>query len=112
MASTKILFITHNYIRQKGDYAGVFLHLLARRLRDHGVNISVLAPHDGGLPEFEMIDGINIYRFRYGEDATETFAYRGDMHRQLMYNPLKFLRLLKFVREAYKQAVKINNEIR
>ncbi len=85
----------------------MFLHLLARRLRDHGVNVSVLAPHDGGLPEFEMIDGISIYRFRYGDDTAETFAYRGDMHRQLMYNPLKFLLLLKFVREAYKQAVKI-----
>ncbi len=106
----KVLFITHNYIRYQGDFSGVFLHLLARRLRDHGINVSVLAPHDGGLPEFEMIDGINIYRFRYGDDTAETFAYRGDMHRQLMYNPLKFLRLLKFVREAYKQAVKIIKE--
>lgn len=83
------------------------MHLLARRLKEHGINVSVLAPHDEGLPEAENIEGIDIYRFRYGDDDEETFAYRGDMHRQLVYNPLKILRLYKFVRAAYKEAMKI-----
>jgi glycosyltransferase involved in cell wall biosynthesis len=103
----KVLFITHNYIRYDGDFSGVFLHLLARRLREYGVNVTVLAPHDQGLPEFENIDGINIYRFRYGDDDDETFAYRGDMHRQLLYNPLNVFKLFRFIRSAFREAVKV-----
>ncbi|MCX6826584.1 MAG: glycosyltransferase family 4 protein [candidate division Zixibacteria bacterium] len=103
----KVMFVTHNYIRFKGDYAGVFLHLLARKLGNFGIEVTVIAPHDAAMPEFEIIDGIKIYRFRYGDDNHETLAYRGDMDRQIMRNPLKIFRLIKFLRSAYKSACSI-----
>ncbi|MFH2036471.1 MAG: glycosyltransferase family 4 protein [Candidatus Zixiibacteriota bacterium] len=103
----KVLYVTHNYIRHKGDFAGVFLHLLARKLKEKNIEIHVVAPHDAGLSEFEEIDGIKIYRFRYADDDNETFAYRGDMHRQLFKNPFKIFRLLKFLNESFKLACKI-----
>ncbi len=103
----RVLFITHNYIRFKGDFAGVFLHLLARKLKEFNVEVMVLAPHDAGLKEYEIIEGIRIFRFRYGKDEAETFAYRGDMHRQLFRNPFKIFRLMKFLRAANKMASSI-----
>lgn len=80
----KVLFVTHNYPRNKDDFSGVFLRFLARRLGEEGIHVSVLAPHDKGAPESEKMDGISIKRFRYGTPDQETFAYRGDMHRQIL----------------------------
>jgi glycosyltransferase involved in cell wall biosynthesis len=106
-APLKVLFITHNYIRRVGDFAGVFLHLLARKLREHDIEVHVVAPHDAGLAEFEEIQGIKIYRFRYADDDKETFAYRGDMHRQLLRNPFKIFTLLRFIRSAANLAASV-----
>lgn len=103
----KVLFITHNYIRFVGDFAGVFLHLLARKLREQETEVHVVAPHDAAMPEREEIQGIRVYRFRYAPDEKETFAYRGDMHRQLFRNPFKIFRLLKFLRSAAKLAEEV-----
>jgi len=103
----KVLFVTHNYIRFVGDFAGVFLHLLARKLKEHGIEVHVVAPHDATIPEYEEIQGIKVYRFRYGPDDKETFAYRGDMHRQLFRNPFKIFRLLKFLKSAQRLAEEV-----
>lgn len=103
----KVLFVTHNYIRSEGDFPGVFLHLLARKLRESGIDTHVVAPHDADIPEYEEIHSIRIYRFRYGDDDTETLAYRGDMHGQLLRNPFKIFRLIKFLKSAYRLASSI-----
>jgi len=105
--SLKVLFITHNYIRFKGDFAGVFLHLLARKLREQGLEVIVVAPHDASFADSETIDGIRVFRFRYAPEHKETFAYRGDMHRQLLRNPLRIFRLLRFLNTGYKLAREI-----
>lgn len=96
----RVLFVTHNYIRHEGDFAGVFLHLLAKKLKEQGVEVHVVAPHDAGVSEYEEIDGIKIHRFRYADDQKETLAYRGDMHRQLLRNPFKIFRLIRFIKSA------------
>ncbi len=62
--SKKILLLTHNYIRRRGDFAGVFLHLLATKLTEPGFEIFVVAPHDARIAEYEEIDGIKIFRLR------------------------------------------------
>lgn len=105
--NSRILFLTHNYIRGRGDFAGVFLHLLATKLTELGFEIFVVAPHDAGLPEYEEIDRIKICRFRYADDKDETFAYRGNMHQQVLTNPFKIFRLIKFLKAAYKKTVEI-----
>ena len=107
LESIKVLFLTHNYIRFKGDFAGVFLHLLARQLREEGVEVVVVAPHDTTLPDSETIEGIKIHRFRYGRDEEETFAYRGEMHRQLFRNPFRIFLLIRFLKSAYHLACSV-----
>ena len=73
--------LTHNYPRFKGDYAGVFLSLLAKKLHHFDIEPIILAPHAPGLKECEEIDGVKIYRFRYAEDENEVIAYQGNMHK-------------------------------
>ena len=83
------------------------MHLLATKLTDLGFDIFVVAPHDAGTPEYEEIDGIKIHRFRYAEEKDETFAYRGNMHRQLLSNPFKIFGLIKFLKTGYRKAVEL-----
>ncbi len=103
----KVLFISHNYIRHRSDFSGVFLHLLAKKLIEQNIEIYVVAPHDAGLPEYEEIDGVKIFRFRYADDKSESFAYRGDMHRQIFSNPFKIFRLRRFLKESFKLACSV-----
>jgi len=103
----KVLFVTHNYPRRRGDYSGVFLHLLATKLLDFGIEVHVVAPHDRNTAEYEDMDGIKVYRFKYADSKHETLAYRGNMHRQLAANPFKLFTLMKFLRRATAKAVEV-----
>ncbi len=100
----RLLMLTHNYPRFRGDFAGVFIALLAKRLLEFDIQPIILAPHDPGAAEFEEIDGIRIYRFRYAaKDEEETIAYRGNMHKLVLGSVsgiFKFKQFLDRFREA------------
>ena len=81
----KLLMITHNYPRFEDDFAGNFIALLARKLLQFEIQPIVLAPHDPGAKEYEIIDDVIIYRFRYAaNDDDENIAYRGNMHKLVL----------------------------
>ena len=80
----KLLILTHNYPRFDGDFAGVFLALLAKKLHLFDIEPIILAPHAPGLKEFEIVNTVKIYRFRYAEDAKEVIAYQGNMHKLVL----------------------------
>jgi glycosyltransferase involved in cell wall biosynthesis len=73
-----VLFLTHNYPRHDGDFAGRFLERLACLLTERGARVGILAPHHPGASEQEEMHGVMVRRFRYGSDAQEVLAYRGD----------------------------------
>jgi glycosyltransferase involved in cell wall biosynthesis len=105
---TKILILTHNYIRFPGDFAGVFLHQFSKNLVSAGLRVSVLAPHQKGIPVHQNLDGVQIYRFRYAPERYERIAYAGNMHELVMKNPLNlaifFFFILSFTYSAYRLA--------
>jgi glycosyltransferase involved in cell wall biosynthesis len=72
-----VLFLTHNFPRHEGDFAGRFLERLARLLMERGLKIGVVVPHAPGAAEFEIMSDIPVWRFRYGPDDKEVLAYRG-----------------------------------
>ncbi len=94
----KLLMLTHNYPRFKGDFAGVFISLLARRLCECGIEPIVLAPHDIGIPERETLDGVRVVRFRYARsDDDETIAYRGNMHQLVLRSVTGIFKFKQFL---------------
>ena len=100
----RLLVLTHNYPRSGDDYAGVFVHLLCRRLVQNDIEPVVLAPHDAGAAEYEEIDGIKVYRFRYASrDEDENIAYRGQMHKLVTGSVGGALRFKRFL-DAFKSA--------
>ena len=94
----KLLILTHNYPRFSGDFAGVFIALLARRLGECGIEPIVLAPHDAGTPEQETLDGVRVVRFRYARnDSEETIAYRGNMHQLVLSSVTGIFKFKQFL---------------
>lgn len=72
-----VLFLTHNFPRHEGDFAGRFLERLALLLMGRGLKIGVIVPHAPGSAEFEVMSEIPVWRFRYAPDEKEVLAYRG-----------------------------------
>jgi len=77
--SIEILYLTHNYPRFAGDFAGSFIARLAEKVSASGRPVGVLAPHHRDAVLDEVIGGVRVWRFRYGSDERETLAYQGDL---------------------------------
>ena len=61
----KILVLTTSFPRYKGDFAGNFVYELAKRLKEEGFAVIVLAPHHPDTRLQENMEGLKIYRFPY-----------------------------------------------
>ncbi len=100
----RVLILTHNYPRYADDYAGIFIATLVKRLPQYGIEPIVLAPHDAGALEHEVMDGVTVYRFRYADDEKDQdIAYRGSMHNLVLGSIsgiFKFKRFLDSFRAA------------
>ncbi|MEW6412457.1 MAG: glycosyltransferase family 4 protein [Candidatus Zixiibacteriota bacterium] len=104
-----VLMATHNYPRFRGDFAGVFIELLARRLVEHDIQPIIVAPHARGAEVYEQVNGVKIYRFRYADkESDENLAYHGNMHRLVLGSVggvFRFKRFLDCFRQAVWQAI-------
>jgi len=112
-ARPAVLVITHNYIRDLEDQAGQFIYTLIAPLRER-YRFIIIAPHAAGLAPEETLGGIEIRRFRYGEDADETLAYAGDMHEQVLKKWSKrflFLRFLRAMRRETARAIERDHPV-
>jgi len=61
----KILVLTTTFPRWEHDPRPAFVYELSKRLQESGLEIVVLAPHCDGAKQFEILDGMKIYRFPY-----------------------------------------------
>ncbi len=88
----KILLATSSFPRWSGDWAGVFILSLGKRLVKLGHEVTVLCPHARGLPAREEIDGLQVERFRYAWPSyAESLAYGRGMLHNVRQNPLRLL---------------------
>ena len=102
----RALFLTHSFPRQPGDAAGSFVLKLAVALRDHGVDVHVVAPSGDHLPASDRFDGIPVERFRYAPRRYEKLAYAGNMHTQVRDSWGAKLALLGFLGSEFGSAVR------
>ena len=102
----RILVVTHNYPRHRGDHAGSFVARLAAATAARGHSVVVVAPHAPGAARRELLDGVQVERFRYGPDALERVAYRGDMHRRTARDPQAMIGIPALL-VAYAAAVRL-----
>ena len=102
----RALFLTHSFPREPGDAAGSFVLKLAVALRDHGIDVHVVAPSGDHLPASDRFDGIPVERFRYAPRRYEKLAYAGNMHTQVRDSWGAKLALLGFLGSEFGSAVR------
>jgi glycosyltransferase involved in cell wall biosynthesis len=62
----KVLVLTTTFPRWENDTVPAFVYQLSESLQKNGLEIVVLAPHDGNAKQFEeTTSGMKIYRFPY-----------------------------------------------
>lgn len=100
-----ILLNTHVYPRHSDDHVAPFLHEFAKACSTFA-RVIVHCPHERGLADREVLEGVEIRRFRYASEEKETLAYRGDMHKQVFGSPFRALLFIKFLRR-WRKATKL-----
>jgi glycosyltransferase involved in cell wall biosynthesis len=93
----RILTITHNYPRFRGDPAGAFVARIAEGAAARGHDVHVLAPHAPGIPAEERANGVEVHRFRYAPERLERVAYTGGLHQATLRSPAAALGLMGFL---------------
>lgn len=86
----KLLIITQSFIRYKGDILSKHIFTAAKLLAGTGWRVSVLAPHERHLASHEVIEGVEVNRFRYFLEKWERLAYSGRMHQLVLKSPINF----------------------
>jgi len=61
----RALVLSTTFPRSPDDKIPPFVYLLCLELKRNGWDVIVLAPHDGGAPFREEMDGLKVYRFPY-----------------------------------------------
>jgi glycosyltransferase involved in cell wall biosynthesis len=77
--SYRVLHVTSSFPRHPGDPVAPFLLDLARAQAADGMRVTVVCPHDGGLPVRERFGDVEVVRARYGPAHFERLAYRGGL---------------------------------
>ena len=80
MNKMKVCILSTSYPRYSGDYAGIFVHNLAKELIFNNIKVKVVSPHDLDTKNCEIIDGVKIERFKYWFiKKGQMLAYGGGM---------------------------------
>lgn len=100
--------LAQNFIRFREDIMSPFLFNWVSEInKNRDFEVIVLAPHEKGLKEHEVIGGIKIYRFRYASDKYERIAYKNNMHELVIKSTLNKLIFIKLIRNFYKKIVEV-----
>ena len=90
LTKKNLLVIASSYPVSKGDFNGVFVHELSKRLTAQ-YNVIVLCPYKKGLKRHDVFDGVTIYRHNQFVFNNINLAYGIGLYENLKRNPLLFL---------------------
>lgn len=107
----RILLVAHSFPRNPTDMAGSFLLALAKGVQSQGHDVTAVVPHAAGLASQETLDGVRVRRYRYAADASETLAYHGTMHEQVLASWRARFRMIKFIRASRRETLRAVAEL-
>ena len=94
----KICMLTTSYPRFRGDYAGNFVHNLTKELVKNHIKVTVVAPHDHNTKNFEQIDGVDIYRFKYWfTKKGHRLTYGSGIPSNIVNSPIAIVQIFVFI---------------
>lgn len=92
----RLLVLASTYPRWAGDPEPGFVHELAKRLTTR-FEVTVLCPHAPGALQQEVLDGVNVVRYRYGPGILETLVNSGGIVTNLRLHRWKYLLVPTFI---------------
>lgn len=92
----KLLVLTSTYPRWPGDPEPGFVHELSSRLTDD-FRVIVLCPHAAGAKSREVMEGVEVVRYRYAGERLETLVNDGGIITNLRRSKWKLLLVPGFV---------------
>lgn len=92
----RLLVLASTYPRWRDDPEPGFVHELAKRLIDD-FDVSVLCPHAPGAAGNEIMDSVNVIRYRYAREKFETLVNDGGIVANLKRAKWKLLLVPGFV---------------
>lgn len=96
VSKPRLLVLTSTYPRWAGDPEPGFVHELAKRLTDH-FRVIALGPHAPGAQTAQVLDGVEVLRYRYAPERLETLVNDGGIVVNLRRNCWKYLLVPGFV---------------
>lgn len=90
MSKKKLLVLSSTYPRWPGDPEPGFVHELAKRLTTQ-FEVRVLCPHARGAVAREILEDIEVIRYRYAPNRFETLVNDGGIVNNLKHQPWKWL---------------------
>jgi len=102
----KILVLTSTYSRCRDDTEPKFVDNLCQNLSRDNV-IHVIAPHAKGIPTEEILDGVQVFRFRYCFESWQTLAYNGGILPNIKQNRLRLLLVPLFIVSQLMLAIRL-----
>lgn len=91
-----LLVLASTYPRWQDDPEPGFVHELSRRLTDR-FRVIVLGPHAPGAKPRELLDGVDVIRYRYAPERLETLVNDGGIVTNLKLHRWKLLLVPGFV---------------
>lgn len=91
-----LLVLTSTYPRWEGDPEPGFVHELAKRLTGR-FRVVVLGPHAPGASIREILEGVEVHRYRYAPQRLETLVNDGGIVTNLRMHRWKILLVPGFV---------------
>lgn len=91
-----VLVLASTYPRWSGDPEPGFVHELSKRLTDR-FRVIVLGPHAPGAKSREVLDGVEVVRYRYAPEQWETLVNDGGIVTNLKLHRWKLLLVPSFV---------------
>lgn len=91
-----LLVLASTYPRWEGDHEPGFVHELAKRLVDR-FHVVALVPNAPGALPHEILDGVEVIRYRYAPRFLETLVNDGGIVTNLRRQPWKLLLVPTFV---------------
>jgi len=109
----KICMISSTYPRYKGDVIPSFVHELARKIAEWGIEVHAVSPHHEAAKCEENLEGVFVHRFRYMiPSRLETLTTGGGMPTKIQKSLVAKVEMLPYLLSSFLKSLRICSKYR
>ena len=106
----KFLVLTTSFPRYPNDYIAPFLLELFQEIKNKKHDVTILSPQMKGLPKFQKMNELDVYRINYSKDYKKQVLGDGFLAERLKESNLNKFNLFRFLLKTLKKALNIHKK--